>query len=113
MTPVSLLEPPRTTSDVAPSRTGRRRIRVVLGLLLVGALVVGVAAYVVVGRRGSTPAAPDPATVAARAFLDEYVDGDGRVVRRDQGGDTVSEGQAYALLLAAVVDDRTRFDEVW
>ena len=30
-----------------------------------------------------------------------YVDADGRVVRRDQGGDTVSEGQAYAMLLAA------------
>jgi endoglucanase len=46
-------------------------------------------------------------------FLDRYVDGDGRVVRHDQGGDTVSEGQAYAMLLSVAADDRSRFDRVW
>jgi endoglucanase len=55
----------------------------------------------------------DRATVEARDFLDRFVEPDGRVVRRDQGGDTVSEGQAYAMLLAIVADDRTRFDRVW
>lgn len=59
----------------------------------------------------STPASR--ASAAARAFLDRYVDADGRVVRRDQGGDTVSEGQAYALLAAVAVGDRARFDRVW
>jgi endoglucanase len=39
---------------------------------------------------------------AAAEFLDRYVDPDGRVVRRDQGSDTVSEGQSYGLLLAQV-----------
>jgi endoglucanase len=34
-------------------------------------------------------------------------------VRRDQGGDTVSEGQAYALLIAVGLDDRATFDRVW
>jgi endoglucanase len=53
------------------------------------------------------------AGAAARSFLDTYVDPDGRVVRRDQGGDTVSEGQAYALLLAVAVRDKTRFQRVW
>jgi endo-1,4-beta-D-glucanase Y len=53
------------------------------------------------------------AVAAARAFLDGYVDPDGRVVRRDQGGDTVGEGQAYALLTAAAIGDRARFDRVW
>src|SRR5205823_12290093 len=33
--------------------------------------------------------------------------------RRDQGGDTVSEGQAYAMLVAAAIRDRTRFDRAW
>jgi endoglucanase len=47
------------------------------------------------------------------SFLDRYVGSDGRVVRHDQGGDTVSEGQAYALLLAVATDDRARFDKVW
>jgi endoglucanase len=46
-------------------------------------------------------------------FLDRYVSGDGRVVRHDQGGDTVSEGQAYAMLLAVAEDDEERFADVW
>jgi endoglucanase len=53
------------------------------------------------------------AQAAARTFLDDYVDPNGRVVRRDQGGDTVSEGQAYAMLLAVAARDRTRFQRVW
>ena len=48
----------------------------------------------------------------ATEFLDEWVD-DGRVVRRDQGDDTVSEGQAYGMLLAAGVGDEESFDEIW
>jgi endo-1,4-beta-D-glucanase Y len=35
------------------------------------------------------------------------------VVRRDQGGDTVSEGQGYGLLLAVAVDDRATFGRIW
>ena len=46
-------------------------------------------------------------------FLDRYVSGDGRVVRHDQGGDTVSEGQAYAMLIAVAERDEERFDRVW
>lgn len=49
---------------------------------------------------------------AARSFLDRYVEPDGRVVRHDQGGDTVSEGQAYALLIAAAVGDADAFDAI-
>ncbi|SDU83393.1 endoglucanase [Microlunatus sagamiharensis] len=67
------------------------------------------------------PGTPDPsptlrqltAEEAGQAFLSGYVDPDGRVVRRDQGGDTVSEGQAYAMLVAAAVGDRTTFTSVW
>ncbi|MGE3620687.1 MAG: glycosyl hydrolase family 8 [Acidimicrobiia bacterium] len=53
------------------------------------------------------------AVAAGERFLDRYVDEDGRVRRIDQGDDTVSEGQAYALLVAVAVDDRARFDLVW
>jgi hypothetical protein len=53
------------------------------------------------------------ARAAAERFLDGYVEPDGRVVRRDQGGDTVSEGQAYAMLLAAAIGDERRFDLAW
>jgi endoglucanase len=46
-------------------------------------------------------------------FLDTYVESDGRVVRHDQGGDSVSEGQAYAMLLAVAAGDQDRFARVW
>jgi endoglucanase len=50
---------------------------------------------------------------AARRFLDRYVTSDGRVQRIDQGGDTVGEGQAYGMLIAAAVGDEERFDAIW
>ena len=53
------------------------------------------------------------ATQDAQHFFDRFVDPNGRVVRRDQGGDTVSEGQAYAMLLAVALDDRQKFMRVW
>lgn len=34
-------------------------------------------------------------------------------MRRDQGGDTVSEGQAYAMLAAVAIGDRATFARVW
>jgi endo-1,4-beta-D-glucanase Y len=40
------------------------------------------------------------ASAAADRFLHRYVTSDGRVIRHDQGGDIVSEGQAYAMLIA-------------
>jgi endo-1,4-beta-D-glucanase Y len=50
---------------------------------------------------------------AAEHFLDRYVEPDGRVVRIDQGGDTVGEGQAYGMLLAGAIGDLHRFDTIW
>lgn len=38
---------------------------------------------------------------------------DGQVVRPDQGGDTVSEGQAYGMLIAEVAGDDNAFRKVW
>lgn len=75
------------------------------------------AAVVLTTAACSAPAPPDVETsddtaATASAFLDRYVD-DGRVVRTDQGGDTVSEGQAYGLLLAVAADDEERFDQIW
>ena len=60
-----------------------------------------------------TDAGAEQARLSAQAFLDRYVDADGRVVRRDQGGDTVSEGVSYALLLAQVAGDNTVERRVW
>jgi endo-1,4-beta-D-glucanase Y len=83
-----------------------------------GRLLALLAAIVVVAAGcGSPDAGDEPADdgppAAATRFLERFVDADGRVVRRDQGGDTVSEGQAYALLVAAALEDERRFDRVW
>lgn len=53
------------------------------------------------------------AVAASQRFLNRYVMADGRVVRIDQGGDTVGEGQAYGMLLAAAIGDSKRFDAIW
>jgi endoglucanase len=73
---------------------------------LVALVLAGAAIAVLTARDG-------PVDGAAGRFLERYVEDDGRVVRRDQGGDTVSEGQAYALLLAAAEGDEERFARVW
>ncbi|TIH39318.1 class F sortase [Subtercola vilae] len=88
------------------------------------AVLGAVAVAVGLTLAGCTAApAPAPTTTAAPTgvaganqvatrFLTEYVDS-GRVVRRDQGSDTVSEGQAYGMLLAVGVNDKATFDSIW
>jgi hypothetical protein len=61
----------------------------------------------------AVPSAESQARTAAGRFLTRYVEPDGRVVRRDQGGDTVSEGQAYGMLLTAATGDDARFTSIW
>lgn len=92
----------------------------VVSLTVVLATVLGIVATTS-GRPEATPEStaqpaepqvPATAFASARAFLDRWVDPDGRVVRRDQGGDTVSEGQAYGLLIALAARDRQSFDRI-
>jgi len=64
-------------------------------------------------QSGPQSQSQDRAVAAARNFLDRYVAPDGRVVRIDQGGDTVGEGQAYGMLLAAATGDSHTFDTIW
>jgi endoglucanase len=42
-----------------------------------------------------------------------YIGADGRVERPLNEHDTVSEGQAYGLLLSALLNDRTAFESIW
>lgn len=89
-----------------------------MALVLVGVLAITVAATAALWATGLVPGRSGPsvrsqAEAAAERFLDTYVEADGRVVRRDQGGDTVSEGQGYAMLLAVATDDSERFELTW
>lgn len=90
-------------------------------VVAVGAALVAVRPWSATAPQASitsnatSTSAPDVDRSAAQLrsdFIDRYVR-DGRVVRTDQGGDTVSEGQAYGLLVTYASDDRKTFGEVW
>jgi endo-1,4-beta-D-glucanase Y len=85
--------------------TGRARLRAMIAAAACTPLVAGIA-----GCGGSQPSSHHG---PAAAFLRHYVRSDGRVVRPDQGGDTVSEGQAYAMLLAETTGDPAEFRRIW
>lgn len=91
-------------------RTGERR-RARRGRTRAGRLAAVIAcAAVAASACGGTPARQHG---PASKFLAAYVRPDGRVARPDQGGDTVSEGQAYGLLLAEAVGDDAAFRRIW
>ncbi len=93
-----------------------RRVLIGIGILVVGLIAIGGPLYIsVTDSTKPEQAVPplDAASDAAAAFLDRYVEPDGRVVRRDQGNDVVSEGQAYAMLASVAIGDRARFDSTW
>jgi hypothetical protein len=79
------------------------------------AVLAGVLSAVVAfsWRSSDSNGLPGPARADVQAFFGRYMEPHGRVVRRDQGDDTVSEAQAYALLLAVAAGDRDRFARVW
>jgi endo-1,4-beta-D-glucanase Y len=104
---------------VGLARPGAGR-RMAVAVIVVVAVMAGIATLSLEGARRATrnsvTASADPQTLAradAVAFLSRYLATDGRVIRRDYGGDTVSEGQAYAMLLAVAVGNRRQFALAW
>jgi endo-1,4-beta-D-glucanase Y len=90
---------------------GGRPVSIMLAAMMaVGALVVLPPAAASPATRSDVPAS---VRAAGAAFLDRYEQRDGRVVRWDQGGDTVSEGEGYAMLVAAGLGWRGKFDAAW
>lgn len=86
-------------------------------------LIVGVGDDTPTAAKNGQPGSTDPGVTASadparspdeigQAFLRDWVD-QGRVVRRDQGGDTVSEGQAYGMLVAVALGDEKSFEQIW
>lgn len=86
---------------------------VLLGGALLTLAAALVAFVVLVHSDGTAQGQETTASAAASAFGERYVEADGRVGRVDQGGDTVSEGQAYGMLIAAANGDAERFGSVW
>ena len=98
----------------------KRRLSTASAIALVLVLTVGAGWWIAQRHRSAASMPPtSPAcgrtrrAVAGQEFLDEYVEPDGRVVRRDEGGDVVSEGQAYGMLIAVAVGDEARFRSIW
>jgi endoglucanase len=87
--------------------------------LMLAAMVIacagGASASLRVRQASTVRRVPQDGTAqrSAAAFLAAYVRPDGRVYRPDQGGDTVSEGQAYGLLLAEVAGQPATFARIW
>jgi cellulose synthase (UDP-forming) len=103
-------EPPRPRTP-APRRAWPRPVAVaVLGLVL---LVAGIFAFAGSRALRVPPSLNQQGYATSRAFMSSFVTREGQVIRRDQGGDTVSEGQAYGMLLAVALDDRAKFDSIW
>ncbi|MDW5598928.1 glycosyl hydrolase family 8, partial [Conexibacter stalactiti] len=94
-----------------PARLRRSLLAVLAGV----AFAAGVEAGSGAGAREQPerPHVPREVRAAVERFLDRSLLPNGRVTRRDEGGDTVSEGQAYALLATVAVGDERRFARVW
>ncbi|HEX3287470.1 MAG TPA: glycosyl hydrolase family 8 [Mycobacterium sp.] len=97
----------------------RRQVFTASAIALVVALMAGAGWWIanaIDPRKVATDVAglrANTARIAGKEFLDEYAEPDGRVVRRDEGGDVVSEGQAYGMLIAVAINDETRFRSIW
>jgi endoglucanase len=93
--------------------------RSTIAALAIALVIVVLAVVVIADRSGDVKAKPPTGspsqltTDSANHFFAKYLDADGRVVRHDQGDDTVSEGQSYGLLIAVGVGDKAKFDSIW
>lgn len=90
-----------------------------MSLTLAAILGIGVALFA--ARAGATsaerapPAAQASATITAawRAFAAKFVMADGRVIDDANGSVSHSEGQGFAMLMAAAAGDRESFARLW
>lgn len=116
-----LRPPPREAEPRAREVHRPRRVRptwrlvllLLVGIIAVNVLILGQRLGPVADVLGLSGDDGEGVAEAVDAFFERYVGAEGRVIRLDQGGDTVSEGQAYAMLMAAGMGDRERFDLVW
>src|SRR6185369_16294469 len=87
------------------------------GRLRQGALSVLGLGLMVCGGGSSPSSAPprdetgDLLRTTWTAYVRSFIQGDGRVIDSRSGGNSTSEGQAYAMLRAVWMDDRVVFDK--
>lgn len=77
---------------------------------------LAILAFSLVAAAAAPARAPPPPSVPVDAWIawrDAFVKDDGRLVDVDNGGVSHSEGQGYALLLAAFARDPDTFRKVW
>ncbi|HET9074368.1 MAG TPA: glycosyl hydrolase family 8 [Solirubrobacteraceae bacterium] len=98
--------PRRRRRPPGAPRTRSALVAALVTLLLVAAAATGT---VVVDTAASVPGA----RIEAERFLAQDVTPQGQVLRPDQGDDTVSEGQAYGLLLAEVAGKPAEVRRIW
>ncbi len=82
-------------------------------LLAVGVVLMTAGCTHAPSTAASSSGASTDIDSAAHAFLTQYVTSDGRVIRHDQGGDIVSEGQAYGMLIAELAGDTATTQSIW
>lgn len=102
----------RVTERLSLARAEARTRRTVTSIAVLFALLIaGLLGVRWVIQRIAGPSLFRPEL--AEEFFRRYVTAEGRVVRPENGSDTVSEGQAYAMLLAVALDDPGRLATVW
>lgn len=98
-----------TSARTVTGAAATPRVRVVTRL----AAAITCAGLAVSAGCGSSPTGASQPPQTATGFLAAYAQPDGRVTRPDQGGDTVSEGQAYGMLLAEAAGNHDAFARIW
>lgn len=84
----------------------------VVGGVALWSLLLGSCVAVVSDRPTEHTPAVELIAYAWDGYRQRFIDAEGRVFRPRNSGDTVSEGQAYALLIASLLNDRPTFDRV-
>ncbi len=92
-----------------PAASNRRLPGQLLGLVVLVALTCTLA----VGCGSRPSSASDSLHTSATSFLSAYVTSNGAVIPRGPGGDVVSEGQAYGMLIAELAGSPTEVRRIW
>ncbi len=83
-------------------------MRTLVALSLVVATLAGMAAPM--ARAQSAPPTPDALWAT---YKQRFISSEGRLIDDSAGNVSHSEGQGYAMLLAAFAGDRETFDKLW